>query len=225
MASTIARGLQGRGWHARISRYHPLVRSRHPSRRDAWPDELDPGPAEWAVLEILWRHGPCSASFVEKALADSGRWSGAGAPALLARLIASRLARYEDRRRRPMHVQAAVSKTALQEELCRRFARRHFAGDLKVLARTVQRHALMLRGASASADAWGRGVAKPELLRSVFIRIVRRRGCRCLARARAGRCGRGLVCRTATRHQGCARPDLRPWRLAKYPAPCRLWRL
>lgn len=130
-----------------------FVSARHPSRKDSWPLELDPGPAEWAVLEILWRQGPCSANAVAKALAASGRWSGAGAPTLLARLIESGLARYEDRRRRPMHVQAAVAKTALQEELCRRFAERHFAGDLKVLARTVQRTGFASSSQSGSSSS------------------------------------------------------------------------
>lgn len=128
-----------------------LVSARHPAAKDLWPDQLDPGPAEWAVLDILWSQGPCSVSFVEQALASSGRWSGAAAPALLARLIESGLARYEDRRRRPMHVQAAVAKTALQEELCRRFAKRHFSGDLKRLERSVL-HAQALHSGSSSSE-------------------------------------------------------------------------
>lgn len=102
------------------------------------------------MLDILWSQGPCSAALVERALAACGRYSPAAAPTLLARLIESGLARYEDRRRRPMYVEACVSKTALQEELCRRFAKRHFAGDLKVLGRTVQRSVL-----NAKADHSG----------------------------------------------------------------------
>lgn len=123
-----------------------MMSARHPAK-ERWPDHLDPGPAEWAVLEILWNHGPCSMRFVEHALGDVGRWSGAAAPALLARLIESGLVRYEDRRRRPMHLQAVVAKNALQEELCRRFAERHFGGDLKVLGRTVERSVLNAKSA------------------------------------------------------------------------------
>lgn len=116
-----------------------LVSARLSHRKGTWPQTLDPGTAEWAVLDILWSQGPCTVAEVAQHLGALGQWSAGAAPALLARLLESGLVRYTDRRRRPMHVQATVSKAALQEELCRRFAERHFAGDLRALAHRVHR--------------------------------------------------------------------------------------
>lgn len=107
-------------------------------RKERWPERLDPGPAEWAVLEILWEHGPCTGEQVARALPARGGWPTGAAPALLARLLESGLVRYADRRRRPLHVQASVSSQALRQELCRRFAQRHFEGDLKALHQCAQ---------------------------------------------------------------------------------------
>lgn len=106
-------------------------------RKDRWPPDLDPGPAEWALLEILWQAGPMTRAQVAHAVAIRGNWSPGAAPALLTRLLESGLIRYVDRRRRPLQVQAAVSKGALRQELCRRFAQRHFAGDLQALRESL----------------------------------------------------------------------------------------
>ena len=103
-----------------------------------WPEQLDPGTAEWSVMSILWTHEALTLAQVEAKLSQSGTWANA-ADALLSRLLEQGLVRYEDRRRRSLRFVATVTKEQLQDELFRRFLRRHFDGDVNTLLSCIAR--------------------------------------------------------------------------------------
>lgn len=108
------------------------------SNNHPWPELLDPGALDWAVLEILWDKGALARPQVEAELAHRGAWVGAAADVVLSRLLELSLVRYQDRRRRPLHFVAAVSREELRGELFRRFLVRHFNGDIRSLLQCVQ---------------------------------------------------------------------------------------
>ena len=62
---------------------------RHPIRAAADLKTLTD--AEWAVMEVVWRHEPCAAGTVQEELADSHGWAYSTVKTTMDRMVAKEL--------------------------------------------------------------------------------------------------------------------------------------
>ena len=81
--------------------------------------------AEWAVMKVVWKHGPCAAGTVQERLADSKDWAYSTVKTTMDRMVAKGLLEITKIRNLQLFsaklTQAQAKKTELRKMLKRAF--------------------------------------------------------------------------------------------------------
>lgn len=81
--------------------------------------------AEWAVMKVVWRHGPCAAGTVQERLADSKDWAYSTVKTTMDRMVAKGLLEITKIRNLQLFsaklTQAQAKRTELRKMLKRAF--------------------------------------------------------------------------------------------------------
>ena len=85
--------------------------------------------AEWAIIEVVWRHEPCAAGTVQEALAESHGWAYSTVKTTMDRMVVKGLLASESIRNLQLFT-SRISRSQAKRGEFQRLLRRAFGGSL-----------------------------------------------------------------------------------------------